>query len=351
MLCALIMAGGRGERFWPLSTEDKPKQFLQLLGEDTMLQMTVKRLEKLIPIEKIFIVTGRKYVDLVKEQLPQLPERNIIIEPVGRNTAPCIGLSAFIIDKYYKDAAIAVLPSDHLIIDEDIFVKTINAAFQFVEHNNEAIVTIGMKPNRPDTGYGYIEYDKVYDNIDTYEVRDVKRFVEKPNLEKAVEYLKKGNFLWNGGMFIWKISTILNLTEKYLNKTYSILNEIAATDADEFNSILDEKYELVDNISVDYGIMEKADNIYVIAGDFGWDDVGTWHSIERVREKDSYNNICTGKVKVIEGKDNIVFSNNKPVVIAGLNDIFVIESENMVFVGSKKVIQDIKHIKNTFEKQ
>lgn len=351
MLCALIMAGGRGERFWPLSTEDKPKQFLRLIGEDTMLQMTVKRLEKLIPMERIFIVTGKKYVELVKEQLPMLPERNIIVEPVGRNTAPCIGLSAFIIDKYYKDAAIAVVPSDHLIIDENIFRNTINAAYRFVDQNKEAIVTIGMKPNRPDTGYGYIEYEEVYAEIDTYEVRKVKRFVEKPNLEKAVEYLRRGTFLWNGGMFIWKVNTILELTQKYLNRTYAILNEIAATDEEEFDEILDEKYELVDNISVDYGIMEKADNIFVIPGDFGWDDVGTWHSIERVRDKDADNNICSGMVKIIEGKDNIVYSNSKPVVVAGLDDVFVVESENMFFVGSKKVIQDIKDIKNTFEKQ
>jgi mannose-1-phosphate guanylyltransferase len=345
------MAGGRGERFWPLSTEDKPKQFLRLIGEDTMLQMTVKRLEKLIPMERIFIVTGKKYVELVKEQLPMLPERNIIVEPVGRNTAPCIGLSAFIIDKYYKDAAIAVVPSDHLIIDENIFRNTINAAYRFVDQNKEAIVTIGMKPNRPDTGYGYIEYEEVYAEIDTCEVRKVKRFVEKPDLEKAVEYLRRGTFLWNGGMFIWKVNTILELTQKYLNRTYAILNEIAATDEEEFNEVLDEKYELVENISVDYGIMEKADNIFVIPGDFGWDDVGTWHSIERVREKDTDNNICSGMVKIIEGKDNIVYSNSKPVVVAGLDDVFVVESENMVFVGSKKVIQDIKDIKNTFEKQ
>jgi mannose-1-phosphate guanylyltransferase len=351
MLCALIMAGGRGERFWPLSTEDKPKQFLKLIGEDTMLQMTVKRLLKLIPMERIFIVTGKKYVELVKEQLPKLPERNIIVEPVGRNTAPCIGLSAFIIDKYYKDAAIAVVPSDHLIIDEDIFRNTISAAYQFVKDNSEAIVTIGMKPNRPDTGYGYIEYEQVCAEIDTYEVRRVKRFVEKPNFEKAIEYLRKGTFLWNGGMFIWKVNTILELTQKYLNRTYAILNEIAATDEDEFNEMLDEKYVLVDNISVDYGIMEKAQNIFVIPGDFGWDDVGTWYSVERITEKDQDNNVCVGSANVIDGINNVVYSSNKQIITVGLNDIFVVESEDIILIASKNAIEDIKEIKNTIEKQ
>lgn len=165
MLCAFIMAGGKGTRFWPLSTEEKPKQFLKLVGDDTMLQMSVKRLEKLIPLEKIFIVTGKRYIDLVKEQLPNLPTRNIIIEPIGKNTAPCIALSAFHINKIYEDVTIAVLPSDHLIKDEENFLKILNSADEFVNENTEAIVTIGMKPDRPETGYGYINYSDIQHNI------------------------------------------------------------------------------------------------------------------------------------------------------------------------------------------
>ena len=214
MLCALIMAGGKGTRFWPLSTEEKPKQFLKLVGDDTMIQMSVKRLEKLIPIERIFIVTGMRYMGLIKEQLPNLPFKNIIVEPVGKNTAPCIALSAFHINKIYEDATIAVLPSDHLIKDEDNFLEVLDSANEFIEKNNEAIVTIGMKPDRPETGYGYINYGDMNCDINGCEVREVKGFVEKPDLHKAKEYLENGNYLWNGGMFIWKAANILRLTEQ-----------------------------------------------------------------------------------------------------------------------------------------
>lgn len=346
MLCALIMAGGKGERFWPLSTDEKPKQFLNLLDEDTMIQMTVKRLVKIIPFERIFIVTGKKYVSLVKEQLPLLPDRNIIVEPVGKNTAPCIGLSAFIIDKYYKNSTIAVLPSDHLIKNEQKFIDTLLVADKFVDSNQESIVTIGMKPDRPETGYGYIKYDDTYINIDKYELRKVDKFVEKPNVEKASEYLKQGNFLWNGGMFVWKTSTILKLTKKYLNNTYEILSEIATTEDEKFEDILEEKYRKVDSISVDYGIMEKADNIYVIPSDFGWDDVGTWYSVERVREKDLNNNVCSGKVTAINSHNNIIIGSLKPIVVVGLDNIFAVESDDMIFVGNKEIINNIKDIKN-----
>jgi mannose-1-phosphate guanylyltransferase len=339
------MAGGKGERFWPLSTDDKPKQFLKLLGEETMIQMTVRRMEKLIPLERIFIVTGKRYVELVRKQLPLLPERNIIIEPMGKNTAPCIALSAFMIDKYFKDSTIAVVPSDHLIKNEDKFIDILNASYRFIAENSDAIVTLGMKPDRPETGYGYIEYaDSVY-NIDENEVRNVHRFVEKPNLEKAKDYIEQGNFLWNGGMFIWKTKTILDLTEKYLSKTYDILSEIAVAE-DDFDSVLEKKYKEVDSISVDYGIMEKADNIYVIPGDFGWDDVGTWDSVERIRQKDIDNNVVSGKIRTIDSHNNIILTANKPIVVAGLDDIFIVESDELIFVASKEAINNIKDIKN-----
>jgi mannose-1-phosphate guanylyltransferase len=350
MLCGLIMAGGKGERFWPLSTDEKPKQFLKLLGEETMLQMTVKRLEKLIPLDRIFIVTGKRHVEFVKVQLPLLPEKNIIIEPVGKNTAPCIALSAFVIEKYYKDSTIAVLPSDHLIEKEDEFINILKASYKFVQSKPESIVTIGMKPNRPETGYGYIEQDKVTSIVDSYEIRKVQKFVEKPNLETAKLYVEQGNFLWNGGMFIWKTDTILKLTQKYLGRTYEILNEIAATKDDEFELILEKKYNEVDSISVDYGIMEKSDNIYVIPGDFGWDDVGTWHSVDRIRKKDSNKNVCSGDIKVIDSHDNIIMANSKPIVVAGLDNIFVAENDEFIFIGSKDIIDNIKDIKNGIDK-
>ncbi|MBP2032220.1 mannose-1-phosphate guanylyltransferase [Clostridium algifaecis] len=357
MLCALVMAGGKGERFWPLSTDEKPKQFLNLLGNDTMIQMTIGRLTPLIPIERVFVVTAKRYVDLVKGQLPDLPERNIIVEPIGRNTAPCIALSAFTIKKYYEDAAIVVLPSDHLIVDEDKFRQTVKSGYEFVEDNSDSIVTLGMKPDRPETGYGYIKYIK---NIQQYtneaaftgyfNTYKVERFVEKPDEKQAKDYLEKGNFLWNCGMFIWNCDTILKLTEKYLNNTYKILNGIFNTETSDFNKVLEESYQHVDNISVDYGIMEKADNIYVIPADFGWDDIGTWYAVERYREKDINNNVCVGDTKNLNGSNNIVFSKDKPIVVVGLNDVFVVESDDIIFVGKKKDIDRIKEIKKNVTK-
>lgn len=346
MLCVLIMAGGSGERFWPLSTDEKPKQFLKLVSDKTMIQMTVDRITKLVPLERIFVVTGKRYVDLLREQLPSLPLRNIIVEPVGRNTAPCIGLSAFMINKYYENSSMIVLPSDHLIVNEEEFLKTIKTADEFIHKNEEAIVTFGMKPNRPETGYGYIKCGNNEKNIDDYKIKNVERFVEKPDTKTAKEYLHEGKFLWNGGMFIWKCKNILKLTKMYLNKTYEVLSEIAASMEDEFEEVLEEKYVDVENISVDYGIMEKAENMYVIPCDFGWDDIGTWYSVERYRTKDQNNNVCVGDIKNINGKNNIVVGNEKPIVVVGLSDVLVVESDDIIFVGKKEDIERIKEIKN-----
>jgi mannose-1-phosphate guanylyltransferase len=345
MLCALIMAGGKGERFWPLSTDEKPKQFLKLLGEETMLQMTVNRLRGLIPIEQIFIVTGSKYVELVKEQIKDMPDRNIIVEPVGKNTAPCIALSAFCIDKYYKNSVITVLPSDHLIEDKEEFLKVISSGYEFVSSNEEAIVTIGMKPDRAEIGYGYIKCGKFENMVNQHMINVVEKFVEKPNLDNARLYLKEGSYLWNGGMFIWNVKNILRLNEKYLPENYEILLEIAASKEEEFNERLEVNYEKLESISVDYGIMEKTEKIYVIEGDFGWDDVGTWNSVERIRAKDINGNVCSGRIMNIDGKNNIVMSSNKQIVIVGLQDIFVVESEDMILVGNKENIKNIKEIK------
>lgn len=346
MLCALIMAGGKGERFWPLSTDEKPKQFLKLLGEETMIQMTVKRLQPLIPMERIFVVTGRRYIELVKEQLPELPEKNIIIEPIGRNTAPCIGLSAFHINKIYENAVIAVLPSDHLIVDDDNFRSSIKRGYDFVKSKDDVIVTIGMKPDRPETGYGYIKLIKEENKEVNNGVYKVEKFVEKPNIDKAKEYLADGNYLWNGGMFIWKCSTVIKLTERFLNNTYNVLKEIAVTSDDRYETVLESKYSEVENISVDYGIMEKAEYIYVIPSEFGWDDIGTWYSVERYRKKDADNNVCVGDVRSIDSKNNILVGKEKPIVIVGLEDVFVVESDEVIFVGKKQDIDRIKEIKN-----
>lgn len=345
MLCALIMAGGKGERFWPLSTDEKPKQFLNLLGEKTMIQMTVNRLNKFIPMERIFIVTAENYVNLVIEQLPEIPKDNIILEPVGRNTAPCIALSAFVIEKYFNDSTILVVPSDHLITNEEAFAENINKAYDFIEKNTNSIVTIGIKPDRPETGYGYIKsinYGQF--TIDNERIYKVESFVEKPNIEKAKEYIRDGNYLWNSGMFVWKSKHVLKLTEKYLKDTYDILKEIAVGEED-YESRLKENYPNVESISVDYGIMENADSIFVIPSTFGWDDIGTWKSVERYRERDANNNICVGSVNNISSNNNIIMGKGKPIVVVGLDDILIAETDEIIFIGKKENIENIKEIK------
>lgn len=363
MLCALIMAGGKGERFWPLSTDEKPKQFLKLLGKKTMIQMTVERLLPLIPAERIFIVTGKKYVQLVKEQLPNLPENNIIVEPVGRNTAPCIALSAFYIKKRCNDAAILVIPSDHLVVDENRFRNTIAYGADFIQNNSFAIVTLGVKPDRPETDYGYIQFTvcnlqctineaavAMEKSNKSFNIYKVEKFVEKPDADTAKKYIKGGNFLWNGGMFIWKCSTILELTKKYLNNTYYILKGVFEKDNKNFSKVLEERYPKVDNISVDYGIMERTENIYVIPSDFGWDDIGTWQAVERYRKKDNNNNVCIGDIRSLGSSNNIVYSKYKPIVVVGLDDVFVVESDDIIFVGKKEDIERIKEIKRKINK-
>jgi mannose-1-phosphate guanylyltransferase len=317
--------------------------------------MTVERLKTLMPIDRIFVVTGEIYKGLVQEQLPDLPEKNIILEPVGRNTAPCISLSALYIKEIYKNAIIAVLPSDHLIKDDKGFMDIIEAGGNFVSKNNEAIVTIGISPDRPETGYGYIKFNKEYDkeakesdaavDLEAVQVLTVEAFVEKPSKEKAVQYLKEGNYLWNAGMFIWSANNILSLTEKHLSNTYNILKTIDTSTRESFIRDCFEKYPLVDNISVDYGIMEKVENIYVIPGDFGWDDVGSWFAVERYSDKDADENVHKGEVKSIDSKGNMVISSGKPIIVVGAENLLVVESDEVIFVCSKEHINNLKDIK------
>ena len=345
MLCALIMAGGKGTRFWPLSTEEKPKQFLNLIGEETMIQMTVNRIKPIIPIERVFVCTGEMYVDLVKEQLPELPEQNIIVEPEGRNTAPCIALSAFVIKKYYKDANMIVLPSDHLISDEDEFRNVIKNADEFVKENKEAIITLGMEPSRPETGYGYIRYGKDEKEINNHKVIKVDAFVEKPNKEKAEAYIKEGNYLWNGGMFLWSADNILNQIDKYSNDTYKALKDIETVTNEEIQELINNNYHKTEAISIDYAVMEKSDSIYVVPSRFGWDDVGSWEALDRYREKDDKGNVLVGSAKVVDSHESLVISSSHDIVVEGLRDIYVIENDGKILVGHKSNVANVKELK------
>ncbi|GAA0753129.1 mannose-1-phosphate guanylyltransferase [Clostridium sartagoforme] len=349
MLCALIMAGGKGTRFWPLSTEEKPKQFLNLIGEETMIQMTVNRVRSIIPIERIFVCTGERYVGLVKEQLPELSERNIIVEPEGRNTTPCIALSAFIIKRYYKDSNMVVLPSDHIIKDEDEFRNIVLSADEFIKNNNEAIITLGMKPTRAETGYGYIRYSHENQITNNRDFIRVEAFVEKPNKEKAEVYINEGNYLWNGGMFLWSIDNILNNIKKYSPNTYEALHLLASAKEEQIQKIINNNYKNTESISIDYSVLERSKNIYVVPSEFGWDDVGNWQALDRYREKDVNDNIITKNVKVIESKSNMAINNNKRIVMIGIEDTMAVETEDTIFIVNKEYMEDIKKFKDFIE--
>ena len=345
MLCALIMAGGKGTRFWPLSTEEKPKQFLNLIGEDTMIQMTINRIKPIIPIERIFVCTGEMYVNLVKEQLPELPDRNIIVEPEGRNTAPCIALSALVIKRYYKDANIVVLPSDHLIKDEEEFRNVILSGDKFLEYNKEAIITLGMEPTRPETGYGYIKYGKETPRVTNYKVMKVESFVEKPNLERAKLYLSEGNYLWNGGMFIWSVNTIIDQIKCHSKDTYNALSIVEIINEDVLQDFINDNYKFTEAISIDYAVLEKAKDIYVIPSNFGWDDVGSWEALDRYGKKDEAGNVLVGSSKVVDSQENLIVSSNLDIVVEGLQNIYVIENDGKILVGQKSNVANVKELK------
>lgn len=346
MLCALIMAGGKGTRFWPLSTEKKPKQFLNLIGNETMIQMTVSRIKPIIPMERIFVCTGQMYVDFVKEQIPELPESNIIIEPEGRNTTPCIALSAFIIDRYYKDSTMIVLPSDHLIKDEDKFRRILISANNFLDNNNKAIVTLGMKPNKPETGYGYIKYKEFIVKKDEFNIFKVVNFEEKPDEEKAKEYLRSGDYLWNGGMFLWKTKNIINEIRKYSSNTYEVLKDIEEASEENLQNIINERYHETEAISIDYSVLEKSKNVYVMPSEIGWDDIGTWKSVERYKKKDINNNIIEGNAKAIESNSNIAMNNGKRIVMIGIDDIMTLETEDSIYIINKEYMDNLRDYHN-----
>lgn len=339
---ALIMAGGKGERFWPRSRVNLPKQFLSLTDDGkTMIQLTVERISPLVDIKDVYIATNANYRELVKEQLPGLPEENILCEPIGRNTAPCIGLGAVHVAKKYDDAVMIVLPSDHLIKHNDIFKETFEQACQMAEKGAN-LVTVGITPNYPETGYGYIKYNKTAADFGSY---PVENFVEKPDLETAKAYLSEGTYLWNSGMFVWKVSTILECFNKYMNSTYNGLLKIKdSIGTADYQKVLEAEFPELESQSVDYGIMEKASDIYTFAGSFGWDDVGSWLAVGRIKENDSEGNVVNGNVVTVNTKNCVIEGADKLIATVGLRDIIVVDTKDATLISTKENAGEIKQV-------
>ncbi len=346
---AVIMAGGVGTRFWPMSTTNKPKQFIDILGVGkTLIQLTFERLNKISPAENIYVVTNEIYKDLVLEQLPQLTEKQVLLEPSRRNTAPCVAYVNYKIKEENPDAVIVVAPSDHIILKEDEFVRDVNIALEAAE-TNDWLLTLGIKPSRPDTGYGYIQFEeeKVYPKEER--LRKVKTFTEKPTLEIAKSFLESGDFLWNSGIFIWSLKSITKAFEKYLDEVDSLFKAgVGKYNTSEEKDFIAQTYAVCTNISLDYGIMEKADNVYVLSVDFGWSDLGTWGSLYAISEKDENKNaVVSGDVMLYDTKNCIVhMPDNKLAVLKGLDDYIVAEGNNILLICRKEDEQQIRQIVN-----
>ncbi|MDE6780004.1 MAG: NTP transferase domain-containing protein [Ruminococcus sp.] len=339
-ITAVIMAGGKGERFWPKSRESHPKQFLSLTDDGkTMIQKTVSRISPLVQTEDIFIVTNACYRHLVIEQLPDIPPENVLSEPCGRNTAPCIAFAAAVIKKKYGNAVMLVLPSDHLIKYENIYTQILcNAVVMATQGNN--LVTIGITPSYPETGYGYINFGEQCGNA-----YKVERFVEKPDLKTAEKYLSSGKYLWNSGMFVWQVSAIEERFRKFMPEVYRGAEKIGqAFGTADFEKILETEYNKFPSESIDFGIMEKAENIYTIPASFGWDDVGNWLAVERINKTDDNKNYTEGDVITENCKHTTVCGGKRLVAAVGVEDIIIVDTDDALLVCSKNSTQDVKKI-------
>ena len=346
--CVVIMAGGKGSRFWPISRVSKPKQFLKIIDDKkTMIQLTVERALRITDASNIYVVTSYEYEDLINEQLEGIPKENILYEPQPKNTAPCIAYACAKIKSKYDDAIMVVLSADHLVKYLDIFVDTVNIA---IENSclEDKITTIGIVPTSPETGYGYIKYKHIDNNNNPF-VYKVESFVEKPNLTKAREYLTSGKYLWNSGMFVWKVSTIVKNFEKYLPNTYSAYNKLVSYFNDESKEKLISIYSSMDSVSIDYGILEKCEDVYAVLGNFGWDDVGNWLAIERVKQTDDNHNYFNGEVLSQNSVNSTVISNNKPIAAIGIKDLIVVDTDDVLFLCSKENTQFINEFTKGFQ--
>ncbi len=340
---AVIMAGGIGSRLWPVSTEKHPKQFHDLLGTgESLLQRTFSRINRLIPSENILIATNKRYEELVLAQLPKISNKQLLLEPIMRNTAPCILYATLKIRQQNKNAVMLVAPSDHWIENETEFIKNIENSFNACA-KEDILMTLGIQPNHPNTGYGYIQFEE-----NTTKIKKVKTFTEKPNLEKATQFLASGDYLWNAGIFVWSVSSILEAFNKHLPEMVDVLD----TRDNVYNTNLEDdfiknNYEKCENISIDFGIMERSKKVHVLPVDFGWDDLGTWGSLYNKLSKDKNQNASVGATTIFkDANGNIIHTKKgKKIVVQGLQDFIVVEKDNVLVVCPRKDEQDIKQLR------
>jgi mannose-1-phosphate guanylyltransferase len=340
---AILMAGGVGSRFWPVSTADFPKQFHDMLGSgETLIQKTFSRLSKLIPAENILILTNEKYNHIVLDQLPMVKPGQVLLEPAMRNTAPCILYASLKIQKQNPDAVMVVAPSDHWIEDENAFTENLQACFDFCSKEN-ALMTLGIQPTFPNTGFGYIEFDKTDNN----RIKKVNQFREKPDYETAKAFLASGNFVWNGGIFIWSAKTITEAFEKFQPQMNAMFQEgVPVYNTPEEVKFINDNYALAENISIDYAVMENAKNVYVLPATFDWNDLGTWGSLHEKLDKDEQNNaVVNARVILENAHNNIIRSDAKKMIIVdGLDDFIIVDKEDILLIYPKSKEQDIKRI-------
>jgi mannose-1-phosphate guanylyltransferase len=342
---SVIMAGGGGTRFWPLSRQTKPKQLINLSGNDIMLNDTIQRYESVISFDKTMIVTNKAQAELMNEiLLKNVPRENVLKEPIGRNTAACVLYAALVLKKRFGDAVMVVLPSDHYFVNVDEFRQVLSKTCEVAE-TTDKIVTIGIKPQFPATGYGYINYDK-YVNIklptNSFEVNE---FVEKPSYEKAVKYIESGDYLWNSGMFAWKVSVILDNYKRFLPRLYNRMEEIYDyIGTVEEQSYIDKIYPTLQSISIDFGILERSDDVIVIPADFGWNDVGSWDALGAIFPPDENGNIVKANFVGIETKNSIVYGSDRVIATIGINDLIIADTSDAILICPKNKAQDVKEI-------
>lgn len=343
---AVIMAGGVGSRFWPLSKQKFPKQFLDFLNTGkSLFQATYERFTHICPKENIFVVANRDYEEIIKDQVPGIKNEQLLLEPMARNTAPCIAYASYKIMTKNPEATIVVAPSDHLIINEKNFSDCILHTMNFA-CRRDVLVTLGIKPSRPDTGYGYIQ---MIENIQEDGLYKVKTFTEKPKPDMAKHFVESGEFLWNAGIFVWNVKSIINAFKQFLPDITSCFNfpkEVFFTD--EEKKYISKTYTSCPTIAIDYGIMEKAENVYVLPTDFGWSDIGTWNSVFEHLSKDEYQNAIKGKYVFVRNATNCIIniSDDKLLAVNNVDNLIIVESDNIILVADKSKEQDIRNVVN-----